>query len=370
MTRIYLSPPHVGALERELLLEAFDSNWIAPVGPHLERFEAAMCERLGCRSAVALSSGTAALHLALAVLGVGPGDEVITSTLTFVASANAIRYAGAEPVFVDADPASWCMDPALLARALDEHPRARAVLVVDLYGQCADYDPIRELAASRGVLVVEDAAESLGASYRGRPAATLGDLGALSFNGNKIITTSGGGMLVSEDEALIEKARYLATQARSPAPHYEHRDVGFNYRLSNLSAAIGIAQLSRLEERVERRRAINHLYREALGDLPGVSFMPEAPGGRATFWLTTLTIDPERFGADRDAVLAALAARDIEARPVWKPMHLQPAYQRVPFVGGAVAERLFAAGMCLPSGSSLGEAELALIIETFRGARP
>jgi pyridoxal phosphate-dependent aminotransferase EpsN len=320
--------------------------------------------------AVALSSGTAALHLALAVLGVGAGDEVWCSTLTFAATANAVRYLGATPVFVDSDRASWNMDPGLLAEALDEAARRgalpKAVIAVDLYGQCADLEPIAAACRRHGVALVEDAAEALGATYHGRPAGSIGDLSILSFNGNKIITTSGGGMLLGRDKALVDRARYLATQAREPARHYEHTTVGYNSRLSNLLAAVGRAQLADLGRRVAARRATNAYYRERLA-LPGWSFMPEAPFGRATFWLTCATIDRASFGADRDAVIDALAAADIEARPVWKPMHLQPVFAGFRRIGGGVAEHLFADGICLPSGSNLTDADRERVVACVRG---
>ncbi len=357
MTRIYLSPPHVGDEERALMLDAFESNWIAPLGPHVDGFERDMCERLGCRAAVALSSGTAALHLALATAGVGPGDRVLTSTLTFIASANAITYVGATPVFVDAEPTSWNLDPALLERAIDEHA-PKAVLAVDIYGQCADYDRILPLCADRGIPVIEDAAEALGSTYRGRAAGTLGVMGALSFNGNKIITTGGGGMLVSDDEAAIARARHLSTQAREPVLHYEHNDIGYNYRLSNLLAAIGRGQLRTLDDKVARYRAIFAYYSTRLGAIGGLEPMPQPEYGRPNSWLSCFTAPS---AAVRDRIISSLAERQIEARPVWKPMHLQPAYAHAPAVGGDVARDLFERGFCLPSGSSLTEAELDAI---------
>jgi len=367
--RVYLSPPHVAPRDRALLLEAFDSGWIAPLGPQVDAFEREFAQKLGTGHAVALSSGTAALHLALVLLGVRPGDEVFTSTLTFAATANAIRYVGATPVFIDSDRRTWNMDPALLAEELDAAARhgrrPAAVIVVDLYGQCADYDPILEACRRHGVPVVEDAAEALGATYRGRPAGTLGQIGCFSFNGNKIITTSGGGMFVCQDGSQADLARKLATQAREPAPHYEHTTIGYNYRMSNLLAAVGRGQLQVLEERVSARRANFEFYRAALGELPGVEFMPEHPAGRPTRWLTCLTLDPVRFGTDRAAVRLALAAENIESRPVWKPMHLQPAFSGCRVRGGAVAEDLFRRGLCLPSGSNLSQADRRRVAETF-----
>lgn len=370
MPRVYLSPPDVGPRERALLLDAFDSGWIAPLGPHVDAFEEELAARAGVGHAAALSSGTAALHLALLILGVGPGDEVLTASLTFAATANAITYVGARPAFVDADAATWQLDPDLLAEALETRARAgrlpAAVVTVDLYGQCADYDRITAACAAHGVPLVEDAAEALGATYRGRPAGAFGVASAFSFNGNKIITTSGGGMLASDDAAFVARARHLATQAREPAPHYEHAEIGHNYRLSNLLAALGRAQLEGLDAKVAARRRINTRYREALGDLAGVAFMPIAPYGEPTCWLTCLTIDPTASGATRDDVRLALAARDIEARPVWKPMHLQPVHADAEAVGGAVSAALFADGLCLPSGSSLTDSEQDEVVAVVR----
>jgi dTDP-4-amino-4,6-dideoxygalactose transaminase len=372
MARIYLSPPELTGHERGFLDEALASNWITSLGPQLDRFEAECARRCGVPHAVGLASGTAALHLALELLGVGRGDEVWVSTLTFAATANAVAYTGATPVFVDSNEATWNMDPGLLAEGLDAAARAgrlpRAVIAVDLYGQCADLDPIAAACARHGVALIEDAAEALGATYRGRPAGSYGTLAILSFNGNKIITTSGGGMLLAHDPAHAARARFLATQAREPARHYEHQVVGYNYRLSNLLAAVGCAQLDDLERRVEVRRAIAARYQRALGDLPGWAFMPEAPYGRSTSWLTCATIDPAAGGAGRDAVLDHLAAHDVEGRPVWKPLHLQPVFRGCRVLGGAVAERLFAHGICLPSGSSLREADQARVVELVRGS--
>ncbi len=373
MTRIYLSPPHLGDDERKLLLEAFDSNWIAPLGPHVDAFERELAAKVGVPHAAALSSGTAALHLALRILGVGPGDEVIASTLTFSATVNPIVYQGATPVFVDADPASWNMDPALLEEELAACAKRgklpKAVIAVDLYGQCADYDRIAAACARYDVPLVEDAAEALGATCRGRPAGSFGAMGVFSFNGNKIITTSGGGMLVSARKDWIDEARFLATQARDPAPHYQHSQLGFNYRLSNLLAAVGRGQLRVLDDRVARRRAINAAYRDLLGAVPGVSFMPEAPYGRANCWLTCVTIDPASFGATREDVRLRLERREIEARPVWKPMHLQPVFSGCRVRGGSVAQRLFDDGLCLPSGSSLSDAQVREITGEILAAR-
>jgi dTDP-4-amino-4,6-dideoxygalactose transaminase len=362
VARIYLSPPHVGEAERQLLLDAFDSNWIAPLGPHVDAFEAEIAAATGVAHAVALSSGTAALHLGLLVAGVQPGDDVLVPTLTFAATANAVCYAGARPAFVDADAETWNVDPDLLRQELEERALAgtlpAAVVTVDLYGQCADHDPIRALCAEHQVPLIEDAAEALGATYRGRPAGSLGDAAVLSFNGNKIITTSGGGMFLTDDAEWASQVRYLATQAREPALHYEHAAVGFNYRMSNLLAAVGRGQLQSLGDKVARRRAINAGYRELLAGLPGIGFMPAAGYGQGTWWLTVVTIDPAISGTNRDEVIAALAAVDIEARPAWKPMHRQPIFAGNSVRGGDVADRIFERGVCLPSGSSLMDDEL------------
>jgi dTDP-4-amino-4,6-dideoxygalactose transaminase len=359
VSRLYLSPPDVGDAERQLLLEAFDSNWIAPLGPQVDAFERDVAEFLGVSSSVALSSGTAALHLTLLALGVGEGDEVLVPTLTFAATANAVVYVGASPVFLDSDDATWNLDPVLLEQELEarsQHGRLpSAVIVVDLYGRCPDWDAIRAVCDRHGVPVVDDAAEALGATYRGRRAGAFGACGVLSFNGNKIMTTSGGGMLVSADREMVERARHLATQARDPAPHYEHSGVGFNYRLSNLLAAVGRAQLRRLPAMVQRRTEINERYREALSDVPGVRFMPSVPGGEPNFWLTVVTLDAQEFGASPEEVRKQLEHLDIEARPAWKPMHLQPAFAGFPVRGGAVAEAIFRTGLCLPSGSSMSD---------------
>jgi dTDP-4-amino-4,6-dideoxygalactose transaminase len=363
MSRIYLSPPEVGPEERRMLLAAFDSNWIAPLGPDVDAFEAEIADRVGIGHAVALSSGTAALHLALLMLGVGPGDEVLVPSFTFVATANAVRYLGAEPVFVDCSPTTWNIDPDLVAEELSDRARdgrllPRAMVTVDLYGQAADYDRLLPLADSYGVPLVEDAAEALGATYRNRAAGSFGASGVFSFNGNKIITTSGGGMLVTESAHVADRARYLATQARDPSPHYEHSVVGYNYRLSNLLAALGRAQLRGLDSRIERRRRINEYYRTALAELPGIGFMPIAAYGEPNYWLTCITIDPEQFGVDREAVRLALESVDIEARPTWKPLHLQPVFAASPVVGGSVAAHIFDQGLCLPTGSGLSNEDL------------
>jgi pyridoxal phosphate-dependent aminotransferase EpsN len=373
MARVYLSPPHLAGRETELVTEAIASNWIAPLGPHVDAFEDELAAAAGASYAVALSSGTAALHLALVVLGIGPGDEVVCSDFTFAASANPIIYTGAVPVFVDADSATWTIDPELLDRAISSRRaaggRVRAVIAVDLYGQCCDYDALREVCARHEVVLVQDATESLGATYRGATAGAQGALAGFSFNGNKIITTSGGGMLVSDDRDWIEHARKLSTQAREPVPHYEHVEIGFNYRMSNILAALGRAQLETLPARVAARRRIRDRYRELLGEAPGISFMPEAEHGTSNAWLTCVVVDPDAFGADREAIRLALEAEDIEGRPLWKPMHLQPVFGSHEVYGGDVGARLFDRGLCLPSGSALTDEEQDRVVATVLAAR-
>jgi pyridoxal phosphate-dependent aminotransferase EpsN len=367
--RIYLSPPHLGQEELALVQDAFASNWVAPLGPHVDSFEREFAQAVGAKDAAALASGTAALHLALRLSGVGRGDTVFCSTLTFVASANPILYEGANPVFIDSDLRTWTLDPSLLASELEKAARAgrlpKALVVVHLYGQSADLDPILECCSRYDVAVIEDAAEALGARYRGRSPGTLGSFGVYSFNGNKIITTSGGGMLVAKDETEIQMARSLASQAREPAPHYEHSTLGFNYRMSNILAALGRGQLRLLPERVLERRRTFSFYARALADQPGVSFMPEAPYGRSSRWLSVIQIDPKEFGATREDVRQYLERANIESRPVWKPMHLQPLFRGVPVVGGGVSERLFERGLCLPSGSALTDLELERVVATL-----
>lgn len=356
--------------EQGYIQEAFATNWVAPLGPNVDAFEQEFCEVVGASHAVALSSGTATLHLALLHLGIGPGDEVLVSTLTFSASVNPILYQHGRPTFMDSETDSWNMDPALLAETLRQRARQgqlpKAVILVHLYGQSANIDPILTTCREYDVPLIEDAAEALGATYHGKTPGTYGRAGIFSFNGNKIITTSGGGMLVSDDEALITHARKLATQARDPAPHYQHSEIGYNYRMSNILAGIGRGQLQVLEERVQARRANFAFYREELSDLPGIALMPEAPWGRHSRWLTVITIDPAQFGADRETVRLALEAENIEARPVWKPMHIQPIFAGYDSVGGDVAEALFANGLCLPSGSNLHPADRERVVEIVR----
>ncbi|MCC6457204.1 MAG: DegT/DnrJ/EryC1/StrS family aminotransferase [Caldilineaceae bacterium] len=371
-SRIYLSPPHMSGYEQSYVADVFASNWIAPLGPQIDAFEKEFSAAVGVPHALALASGTAGLHLSLRLLGVGPGDDVVVSTLTFAASAFPVIYQGAQPVFIDSEPFSWNMDPQLLARFLADRARQRrlpkAVVLVHLYGQCADLEPILSLCDRYEIPLIEDAAEALGSSYQGKFAGSFGRAAVFSFNGNKIITSSGGGMLVSSDADLIAHARKLASQARDPVPHYQHSEVGYNYRMSNLVAAVGRGQLQVLEERVAARRRNFAWYAEHLAGLPGIKFMPEAGWGRHTRWLTCLTVDPAAFGADREMIRLALEAKNIEARPVWNPLHLQPIFSQCESVGGGVAEKLFGQGLCLPSGSSLTEADLTRVVETIHCA--
>jgi dTDP-4-amino-4,6-dideoxygalactose transaminase len=362
----------MGPAERELLLDAFDSNWIAPLGPHVDAFEREFCETVGVPCATALSSGTAALHLALLMLGVGSGDEVLVSTFTFSASANVVKYLGATPVFIDSDPETWNLDPGLLEEELASCARRgklpKAVVAVDLYGQCADYDRILTACGRYGVPVVEDAAEALGATYKRKPAGSFGAAAAFSFNGNKIITTSGGGMFVSSDRSLVDRARHLATQARDPAPHYQHSVIGFNCRMSNLLAAVGRGQLRVLRDRVSRKRDIFRFYQRALGALPGISFMPIAGYGEPNYWLTCTLADPARFGATREEIRQALEMENIDSRPLLKPMHLQPVFKDCRVRGGSVSEGLFREGLSLPSGTALTDSELERVAGIVRTA--
>lgn len=369
--RILLSTPHLGPDEEALVLEALRSNWIAPLGPMVDAFEQEFASRVGSSHAVALSSGTAALHLALIGAGVGAGDEVLVSTLTFAGSVNPITYLGARPVLVDSEPGSWNIDPDLIATVLATRARVgrlpKAVIPVHLYGQPANMPAIMEICARYGVPVIEDAAESLGATCGSRDPGTFGQSGVFSFNGNKVITTSGGGMLVTEDAALAGLVRKLASQARDPAPHYQHSMIGYNYRLSNLLAALGRGQLRQLDARVATRRAHFAAYADALAGIPGVAFMPEAPWGTHSRWLTTLTLDPGS-GLTPAGVAASLDRAGIESRPVWKPMHLQPVFADCEVIGGDVSARLFRDGLCLPSGSNLSAGDRDRVIEAFREA--
>lgn len=364
--RIYLSAPCVGEEERQLMLQSFDSGWIAPLGPHVDAFEAEFAAYHGVSDAAALVSGTAALHLALHMLGVGPGDEVLVSSFTFAATANAVRYCNATPVFVDSERSSWNMDPSLVAEYLAQRATRgrlpKACVVVDVLGQCADYAPLRDACARYEVPIVEDAAEALGSTYHGSRAGTLGDIGIFSFNGNKIVTTSGGGMLIARDPSLAKRARYLGSQARLPAVHYEHDELGFNYRLSGLLAAVGRAQLAKLDGFVTRRRALFARYAAAVAGAAGLTWMPEAAFGQSTRWLSCLTLDAQAK-TKPSQLIEALSRHNIEARPVWKPMHLQPLYRECSVVGGTVADELFRTGVCLPSGSGLTDAQQDRVLD-------
>ena len=372
-SRIYLSPPHIGENERKYLTDAFDSNWIAPLGPHVDAFENEMAKYLGIGYSAALSTGTAALHLALKIADVKPGDKVLCPSLTFSASANVILYENSVPVFLDVDPNTWTLNPDLLEQAIKQYS-PKALIVVDLYGQAADYNAIIDICDAHNVKVIEDAAEALGSEYYGKKCGLFGSIGIFSFNGNKIITSSGGGMLVSEDEYIVKKARFLSTQAREPEIHYEHKELGYNYRLSNLLAAVGRGQLQVLDERVKTRREIFQRYFDVLSGIDGVEFMPEAAYGKSNRWLTTLTIDPAKTGVDRTRIIEVLEKENIESRPVWKPMHLQPLYQGYDYLkhdDEDVSGRLFEQGLCLPSGSSLSEADqnrvIDIVLETLKG---
>lgn len=372
MGRIHLSQADITDLEEQFVLTAMRSGWVAPLGPDVNAFETEVAARIGVGGALAVSSGTAALHLGLLGLGAGPGTTVVCASLTFAATANAIAYTGATPVFVDADPEDGNVDPDLLIRAVDrlkaEGVSVAAALVVDLFGRCADYGAFATELARRDVPLLEDAAEALGATLDGQAAGSFGRAAALSFNGNKIITTSGGGMLLSDDRELIERARHLATQARQPVDWYEHVEIGYNYRLSNLLAALGRAQLSRLDDLVSRRRQIRTHYEAALADLPGIRFLgtEPTPVRQDNCWLTCIEIDTDRAVMPAEDLLAKLRAEDIEARHLWKPMHLQPAFHRErAFVTGG-SERLFRRGLALPSGSRLTHEDVERIVDVVR----
>lgn len=369
--QILLSTPHLGDFELEFVNDAFRTNWIAPLGPNVDGFERELAKHVGSSYAAAVSSGTAAIHLALRMLNVGAGDFVFCSSLTFVASANPIVYQGAQPVFIDSEPESWNMSAVALEKAFDWAKRAgkmpKAVIVVNLYGQSADMDPILALCEHHGVPVVEDAAESLGAKYKGRASGTFGLMGIFSFNGNKIITTSGGGMLISEDETLIKQARFLATQARDPAAHYEHTQIGFNYRMSNILAGVGRGQLRVLEERVKARRSVFDSYRKGLGHVEELEWMPEPEWSYSTHWLTVCTLNNKNQKMSSRDLIHKLAAEQIEARPVWKPMHLQPVFRDCPSFDHAdesVSACIFENGICFPSGSNMTKEQQERVIHT------
>ena len=371
--RIFLSPPHLAPDTTATVSATFASNYVAYPGPQLTQFEEALKAYTGSQNAAAMASCTAALHVALLALGIGPGDIVLTSDLTFIGSVNPIVYCGAEPVFVDSEPGTWNMDPALFAEAVENLIRKgrkpKAAVVVHLYGLPADIDPILKICEKHDLLLIEDAAEAMGTFYRGRHVGNRGVVGCFSFNGNKIITTGGGGMIVSKDRSIVEKAKFLATQARDPAPYYLHTERGYNYRMSNILAAVGVSQMHVLESRVEARRAIFAYYKKRIGKLPGVTMMPEcAEIGRATHWLSCVVFD-KSLGSDKpERVRQALEEENIESRRIWKPMHTQPVFKNVRMYGGAFDEDLFNRGLCLPSGSAMTESDLDRVSSAFERA--
>lgn len=371
MERIILSLAHMGGTEQKYVAEAFETNWIVPLGPLVNEFEHRLEKFLGTDHVVALSAGTAAVHLALVMLGVGKGDEVICQSFTFSASANPIRYCGAEPVFVDSESQTWNMDPEVLETAIKERKRItgkypKAIIPVYLYGMPAKIDEIMAVAAKYGIPVVEDSAEALGSDYKGKKCGTFGEYGVLSFNGNKLITTSGGGALVCPSAEAAERVKFFATQARENRPYYYHEHIGYNYRLSNVSAGIGCGQMEVIEDHLARRREIHGLYVQALSGIDGIDVHDNpSPDFNSNFWLTTITLDPEVISTTPDELRLALDANNIESRLLWRPMHIQPVYSDSPFYGGTVAEDLFARGLCLPSGSSLSDADIARVVETI-----
>jgi len=380
--RLFLSPPHMGGDELALIHEVFGSNYIAPLGPMVDAFEKDFSDYTGIPHCLALSSGTAAMHLALRELGVAPGDVVLASTLTFIGSVTPVTFLGASVRFIDSDRTSWTMDPALLELELAECAKngkmPKTVIPTDLYGQCANLERIMAICKPYGIPVVADSAEAMGAKYHTQSGSQAissyhAGFGArasiFSFNGNKIITTSGGGMLASEDKALIDHARKLSQQAREPALHYEHNEIGYNYRLSNVLAAIGRGQLRVLNKRVERKREIFAKYQQLLGDLPGIEFMPEASYGRCNRWLTVILINQSEFGASWRDISDALAAENIESRPLWKPMHLQPVFRGCGYRGNGVSDDLFSRGLCLPSGTALSDTDLERVASIVRRCR-
>lgn len=362
MDRIFLSSPHMSGKEQQYIAEVFESNYIAPLGAFVDRFEASVSAYTGISHALALSSATAGLHLAMRVLGVGEGDYVLASSFTFIGSVSAILYQNATPVFIDSDE-SWNLSPELLKKAIVEAPqKPKALIVTHLYGQMSKMDEIMHICREAGIYVVEDAAESLGASYHALQSGSFGDMAVYSFNGNKILSTSGGGMLVSENEEWIEKAKFLATQAKEPTLHYEHRTFGYNYRMSNVLAAIGVAQMEVLDERVNQKREIFEEYRKALGEIEEITFMPEIPDSRGNRWLTTITFkhtDPKR-------VIEALEAVNIESRPLWKPMHLQPLFAEALTFEDGTSQKLFERGLCLPSGTNMSDEALERVCQVIQ----
>jgi len=368
--RIFLSPPHMGGEEQDFVAEAFASNYVAPCGPMVDAFEAEVSELSGISHTVAVSSGTAAMHLILRHMDVSDRDVVIASSLTFIGGVNPVLYVDAEPWFVDADPDTWNMDVDLLAEAIDtcrkKGKMPAAVISTDIYGQCADYDRIRRVCDPHGIPVISDSAEAMGATYKGRHAGAGTAAAVFSFNGNKIMTTSGGGMVATDDASLAGHVRKLATQARENTVHYEHRETGYNYRMSNISAAIGRGQLRVLDKRLDQKRGIYEYYRDELSRFDGISFMPVASYGIPNHWLACCLFDPQACGVSSDAVHRALEAENIESRPLWKPMHLQPVFRGSPCFGGEVSERLFETGLCLPSGTALTEEQLDRIVSIVR----
>ncbi|ULT56783.1 aminotransferase class I/II-fold pyridoxal phosphate-dependent enzyme [Neobacillus drentensis] len=364
--RIFLSSPHMSdeGYEREYVKEAFDTNWIAPLGVNVNQFEKELAEKVGSKSAAALSSGTAAIHLALKAVGVGEGDIVFCPTLTFSATVNPIIYQNATPVFIDSDYETWNMCPKALEEAFEKYPNVKAVIVVHLYGLSTDMDKIVESCKKHNVALIEDAAESLGAFYKGRHTGTFGDFGIFSFNGNKIITTSGGGMLVSDHEERIEKVRFWATQSRDQARHYQHSELGYNYRMSNVVAGIGRGQLKVLDQRVEKKKYIFEFYKRELGALDGVKFMPINDWNDPNYWLSSMTLSGNVRPID---VMEALEKENIESRPIWKPMHMQPFFEKYDFVGSNVSENLFENGVCLPSDTKMTDEDLERVVKIIKG---
>ena len=365
-SKIWLSSPHMGGNERKFVNDAFDTNWIAPLGPHVNGFEDDLVSYTGSKHAAALSAGTAALHLALIMVGVKSGDEVICQSMTFSASANPIAYLNAIPVFVDSERDTWNMDPVKLREAIKDRfskgKKPKAIIPVHLYGMPAKMDEILAIAKEYDIPVIEDAAEALGSTLKGQAMGTFGDMGILSFNGNKIITTSGGGALISDNEEYIVKARFLATQARDDAAHYEHTHIGYNYRMSNVCAGIGRGQMEVLNDRVAQRRKNFEFYKEHLGGIKGVSFLEEPESYSSNRWLTTILVDPSTSGTTREEIRIHLEKDNIESRPLWKPMHMQPVFRDAPYYGSGVSEELFANGLCIPSGSNLTEYDLRRVV--------
>ncbi|TXL66764.1 aminotransferase class I/II-fold pyridoxal phosphate-dependent enzyme [Cerasibacillus terrae] len=364
--RIFLSSPHMSdeGYEREYVKEAFDTNWIAPLGENVNGFERELAEKVGSKAAAALSSGTAAIHLALKAAGVGEGDIVFCPSLTFSATANPIIYQNAIPVFIDSDYETWNMSPKALEEAFEKYPEVKAVLVVHLYGLSADMDKIMDICNRHNVTVIEDAAESLGTYYKGKHTGTIGDYGVFSFNGNKIITTSGGGMLVSDNEEGIEKVRFWSTQSRDKARHYQHSEIGFNYRMSNIVAGIGRGQLKVLDDRVAKKRYIYNFYKKELGELDGVKFMPSNEWNEPNYWLSSMTLNGKVRPID---VMEALEKENIESRPVWKPMHMQPYFEKYDFIGEGMSEKLFENGVCLPSDTKMTDEDLERVVNVIKG---